>query len=196
MRPFLCLFPLLALLFTSCSGGELVGVHVTLQKDGSGLVTTRTLMEPTTTSATESRTQGVTWNGRASLFCAQGSFQQINDLKLGNGGVKFMAELGDARPNLRVFLQRGPTADWVKDLVPEQAARQKMAKVYDPTGRTKEIGDTVRVEISVPGEVFASGVRPSGRGIEAAHEGKRAYLLIPVRTALEAGEQLEWSVSW
>jgi len=97
---------------------------------------------------------------------------------------------------VRVFLQRGPDAEWIKALAPDQPARQAMAKVYDPTGRTKEIGDVVRVEVTVPGQVFASGVRPGGRGIEAAHEGKRAYLLIPVRTGLEAGEELEWSFSW
>lgn len=180
----------------SCSGGELVGVHVKLQKDGKGLVTVRTLMEPTTTGTAESRAQGVSWQSRAGLASAQGTFDQINDLKLGNGGIRFLAELGDDRPNLRVFLQRGPDAEWVTALVPDQATRQAMAKVYDPTGRTREIGDVLRIEVAVPGEVFASGVRPTGRGIEAAHEGKRAYLLVPVRTALEAGEELEWSFSW
>jgi hypothetical protein len=46
------------------------------------------------------------------------------------------------------------------------------------------------------GEVFGSDVRPTGRGIEAGNEGKRAYLLIPVRTGLEAGDDLEWTFSW
>lgn len=188
----------LVLLFglCACSGGELAGVHVKLQKDGKGVVTVRTLMEPATTGAAESRAQAVTWQSRAGLACAQGQFEQINDLKLGDGGIRFLAELGDDRPNLRVFLRRGPDAEWVTALVPDQDKRMAMAKVYDPTGRTREIGDVLRIEVSVPGEVFASGVRPSGRGIEAAHEGKRAYLLVPVRTALEAGEELEWSFSW
>lgn len=180
----------------SCSGGELAGVHVKLQPDGKGTVTVRTLMEPTSTGAAESRAQGVTWQSRAGLASAQGQFDQINDLKLGNGGIRFLAELGADRPNLRVFLQRGPEAEWVTALVPDQDKRIAMAKVYDPTGRTREIGDVLRIELSVPGEVFASGVRPTGRGVEAAHEGKRAYLLVPVRTALEAGEELEWSFSW
>lgn len=180
----------------ACSGGELVGIHVQLQKDGTGTVTVRTLMEPTTTGSAETRAQGVTWQRRAGLACAQGSFAQIDDLKLGDGSIRFVAELGDARPNMRVFLQRGPEAAWVKGLVPDQAARQAMAKVYDPTGRTREIGDVLRIEVAVPGPVFASGVRPTGRGVEAAHEGRRAYLLVPVRTALEAGDELEWSFSW
>jgi hypothetical protein len=180
----------------ACSGGELVGVHVSLQPDGSGLVTVRALAEPTAASGAESRAQGVTWKGRAGLACSQGSFVQIQDLQLGNGGIRFLAELSDQRPNLRVLLQRGPEAEWVKALVPDLAARQAMAKIYDPTGRTREVGDVLRIEVAVPGQVFASGVRPTGRGVEAAHEGKRAYLLLPVRTALETGDDFEWSFSW
>ena len=196
MRTLLLLASFLVLCLPSCSGGELVGVHVTLEKDGSGVVTVRGLFEPTTAGAAEAKAQAVTWKSRAGVACSQGTFTQINDLKLGNGGIRFVAELADDRPSVRVFLQRGPDAEWLEALVPDQAARQAMAKVYDPTGRTKEIGDVVRVEVTVPGQVFASGVRPGGRGIEAAHEGKRAYLLIPVRTGLEAGEELEWSFSW
>ena len=41
----------LALALCSCSGGELVGVHVLLQKDGSGHVTTRALVTPTASPA-------------------------------------------------------------------------------------------------------------------------------------------------
>ncbi|HZN41280.1 MAG TPA: hypothetical protein VFD82_20910 [Planctomycetota bacterium] len=196
MRNLSSLCALVALLFTSCAGNELVGVHISLQNDGSGLVTTRMLMEPQTTGSPEANAQGVTWKGRAGLVCAQGSFQQLRDLKLGGGSLHFVADLEGVNTSLRVFVKRDPNAQWVRDLVPEQTQRQAMARVYDPTGRTKEIGDVVRLEISVPGKVISSGVEPSGRGIESAHESKRAYLLIPVRAALEKGNDLVWSVSW
>ena len=195
MRALLLSLTFLALLLCSCSGGELVGIHVKLEKDGSGLVTTRALVEPAPGTA-EAQAQGVQWKGHAGLACAQGAFQHIKDLKLGDGGITFQAELGDARPSMRVDLQRGPAAAWVKALVPDLEKRRAMAKIYDPSGRTNEIGDTLRIEVAVPGEVFASGVRPAGRGVEAGHEGKRAFLLIPVRTALEADEPFEWSFSW
>lgn len=197
MRPLLALLSLATLALCSCSGAQLVGVHIDLRKDGTGLVTTRALMEPGP-GPVESKAQGVSWNAKhAGIACSQGSFPDIKALKLGDGSIRFDAELGDVRPNLRVFLKRGPDAEWVRELVPTLAEeRRAMAKLYDPTGRTNEIGDTLRIEVSVPGEVFASGVRPAGRGIEAAHEGKRAYLLVPVRTALDAGDELEWSFSW
>jgi hypothetical protein len=184
------------LLLSACSGGELVGVHITLAKDGSGTVTTRSLLEPTLPSPAQSRTQGVNWTASASLQCAQGRFQQLGDLKIGDGGLRFSPRLGDDQPHLRVYVQRGPAVEWVKALVPEQAARRAMAKVYDPTGRTDEIGDAIRLEISLPGEVVTSDVNPTGRGVEAAHERKRAYLVIPVKAALEAGEEMLWDISW
>jgi hypothetical protein len=59
-----------------------------------------------------------------------------------------------------------------------------------------EFGDVLRLVFSVPGVVFGSDVRPSGRGIVAGNVGKRAYLLIPVRTGLVAGDDLVWTFSW
>lgn len=184
------------LLLGACSSGELVGIHIQLAKDGSGTVTTRSLVEPTAQGPAEARTEGVAWSARASIQSAQGKFQQLNDLKIGAGGLRFSARLGDDQPHLRVYVQRGPTAEWVKALVPEAATRRAMAKVYDPTGRTEEIGDAVRIEIVAPSEVVASDVNPGGRGVEAAHERKRAYLIVPVKTAVEAGDELVWDVSW
>ena len=188
---------LLASLFlAACSGGELVGIHISLNKDGSGLVTTRSLVEPTAPGPAEARTQGVTWQSRASLVAVQGKFDKLGDLKFGGEGLRFSPRLGDDQPHLRIYLQRGPTAEWFKTLVPDQAQRRAMAKVYDPTGRTQEVGDTLRIEIAVPGEVVTSDVNPGGRGVEPAHERKRAFLLVPVKTLLEAADEMVWDISW
>ncbi len=191
------LFLLLTLLaLSACSGGELVGVYVNLAKDGSGKLTTRALVEPKADGAAEMRVGGVEWTGRAALVSRQGTFARINDVTLAGTGVRFSTPGSDDRPSLRVYVQRGPGAEWVRALVPEETARRAMARIYDPTGKTNEIGDTIRLEIAVPSDVVTSGVLPAGRGLEAAREGRRAYLLIPVRTALEAGEELVWDISW
>ena len=120
-------------------------------------MTTRSLVEPTTPGPAEARAQGVTWQARASLLAVQGKFAQLNDLKFGDGatasGLRFSARLGDDQPHLRVFVQRGAGAEWSKALAPDQGARRTMAGIYDPTGRTQEVGDTLRLEIVVPGEV-------------------------------------------
>jgi hypothetical protein len=183
-------------LLASCSGSELVGIHIELGKAGTCTVTTRSLVETTTAGPVENRTRGVQWSARAALVCSQGTCQDLGNLEFGSGGIRFAANLGDQQPHLRVFLKRGPGVDWLRALVPDDGARLPMAKVYDPTGKTKEIGDAVRLEITAPGEVVSSGVNPTGRGVEANLERKRAYLILPLRAITEPGDDLVWDVSW
>lgn len=192
-RPLL--LPLL-LLLPACSDPELVGIHVNLQRDGSGTVTTRALVATAAQSPAESKTQGITWSTRANLCCSQGTFRSLGEVKFGDGELRFVAATGDELPRLRVFVQRGPAAKWVQALVPDLEGRRAMAKVYDPSGKTKEIGDAIRIEIMVPGTVISSGVQPAGRGVDASHERNRAILVIPVATASEKGEELVFDLSW
>jgi len=93
-------------------------------------------------------------------------------------------------------LPRGNDATWLTALVPDGATRAKMAKVYDPTGHTREVGDVIRLEIELPGEAVASSVFPNARGVEAGRERRRAYVLLPARTMGEAGEEMVWDVTW
>lgn len=182
-------------LLVACSGGELVGIHLLLAKDGSGTVTTRSLVQPTAAGPSEAKVEGVSWTARASLVAVQGSFAQLGDVRVGKG-LRFTTRIGEDQPSLRVFVQRGPDAAWLSALVPDETARRAMAKVYDPTGKTREVGDTIRLEIEVPGEVIASAVQPGGRGVEADRERRRAFLLLPARTMAEAGDELVWDVTW
>jgi hypothetical protein len=192
-------YPLLLLLLTllmSCSGGELVGIYVEISPDGSGTFTTRALAATTEGNEAEAQTKGVTWNTRATLISSQGSFDQIGEVSLGGDELTFLPQLDGSRPGLRVRLARGADAKWIQALVPAKATRRALARAYDPSGRTKEIGDTLRIEISAPGEIITSGVLPTGRGVSAEREGKKAVLLLPVRTAIEDGEAFSWDLSW
>ncbi|MCB9876184.1 MAG: hypothetical protein H6835_01170 [Planctomycetes bacterium] len=180
----------------SCSGGELVGVHVRLAADGSGTLTTRALLDDQPAAPAEPRAAGVQWDLRASLVASQGTFTDIGQLKLGDGGVTFTPQLDGERPGLRVTLARGPKTPWIETLVPDQPTRRRLAKAYDPTGRTKEIADVLRIEVQAPGAVITSGVLPNGRGVTADREGDRAFLLLPLRTALEEGDPFVWDISW
>jgi hypothetical protein len=194
-NPFLLALPF-AVLFAACGDPELVGVHIALQKDGSGTLTTRSLVPATDAGPAEAATKGVTFEARANLCCSQGRFQHLADVRLADGEVHFALKAGDEMPGLRAFVKRGPDCKWVQALVPDLEARRAMAKVYDATGKTQEIGDAIRLEIAVPGLVVTSGVQPTGRGVEAAFERAKAYLVIPVRTAVERGDELIWDVSW
>ena len=196
MRTSSILSLLLVSLLCACSGGELVGVHVKLATDGTGTITTRALMPIATATETETQASGINWQVRAGLVSSQGRFDAISDVKLGANEVTFAPQLEGERPGLRVTLNRGPERKWVRSLAPAREQRKGMAKAYDPTGRTKQVGDVLRLEIEAPGNVITSGVLPSGRGVEADREGSRATLLLPVRTALEEGDSFVWDISW
>lgn len=190
----LCLLPAL-LAAASCSDAELVGVHIRLSADGSGVVTTRTLVQPTEPGPAETHSQGIVWQDRATLWFSQGTFQNVKNLKFGEircGGDP----QGSDRPGLRLFVPRGPDVAWVQALVPNAETRRKLAKVYDPSGKTTDLAGSVRIELQLPANVIAAGVQPSGRGIESDYERNRAWLSIPVQSALEKGDELVWDISW
>lgn len=188
---------LLALTFLfACSNGELAGVHINLAADGSGTITSRQLMPVAKATNAENRTKSVNWTIRAGLISSQGTFSEIGSVSLGDGEVTFSPQLDGDRPGLRVNIQRGPTAKWIETLVPDQKMRKLLAKAYDPAGRTDEIADVLRFEVAAPGNVITSGVLPTGRGVQADRDGKKATLLLPVRTAIEDGDAFIWDISW
>ena len=53
-----------------------------------------------------------------------------------------------------------------------------------------------RLEVRVPGEVIASGVLPTGRGVEADRDGRKAILLLPTRAVTDDGDDFVWDITW
>ncbi|MFK7741913.1 MAG: hypothetical protein AB8H80_16470 [Planctomycetota bacterium] len=180
----------------SCAGDELVGLHITLAEDGSGVLTTRALAELPDPTEVEKRTKGVDYKLRAAVVSSQGTFDDIGQVTLSDGEVEFAPQLNGDRTALRVTIARGPGTRWIEALVPDAAGRQRAAKAYDPSGRTSEIADVLRLEVVTPGAVVTSGVLPTGRGVQPDRDGKRAILLLPVKTALEEGDAFVWDVTW
>lgn len=185
---------LLFLLLTGCSGGEIVGLHIALQPDGSATVTARALVESPTPSPAEVLAKNVTWGKRAALVYTQGAVTKISEFTFGDESLQFVQRLDPTR--LTVRIQRGDSAGWVKALVPDRQRRRDLALVYDPLGKTKELGDTLRIEFVLPTKVNASDAQPAARGVSYGKEGNRAFLSIPVETALEKGEPLTWDITW
>lgn len=186
----------LALLWLSaCSDSELVGIHIALAKDGSGTITARALQATNVPGPAEARIDGAQWQIRASLVSSQGTFPSLGKVELGDREVRFLAS-NDDLPRLRVVLQRKKDLTWVQTLVPDEATRRTLAKVHDPHSKQKEIADAIRLEVEFPDQVVSSGIAPTGRGIEAAHERNRAYLVLPVASMLVDDDELVWDVSW
>ncbi len=196
LSPWLRLLALLSFLgWSACTGGELVGLHVVVQPDGSGTVTARALVESSTPSPAEVSGKGVAWGKRAALVYSQGAVAKLDEMSFGDDSLVVDTEGMDAA-KLTVRLKRSPAAGWVAALVPDQKRRRDLATVYDPLGKTKELGDTLRLELVLPGTVNGSSVLPTARGVEAGREGNRAFLTIPVETARENGDMLSWDITW
>jgi hypothetical protein len=190
LRAALWLLPCLA----ACSGNEIVGLHVRLHPDGSADVTARALVASPAPSPAETAAKGVTWNLRAALVHSQGAVAKLADLRLGDDALQFLPRMDANKVTVRIA--RSATAGWVAALAPDKRTRGELAGVYDPSRKTTEVGDTLRLEFELPGAAVSSSVLPSARGVEAGRDGKRAWLSIPVETAREAGETLTWDVTW
>lgn len=188
--------PLCLFLLTACADTELVGLHIHLSADGSGTLTARALQAASTPGPVEARTRGVQWQARANLSSSQGTFRSLADLAFGDAELRFVTTQDQDLPHLRVVLQRKRELLWVQSLVPDAETRRALARVHDPSGKTKEIATAIRIEIEFPDTVVASGVQPAGRGIEATHERTRAYLILPVASMLEPADDLVWDISW
>lgn len=197
----LCLVPA----FAACSGGELVGLHLTVRPDGSASLIARALVDSPSASPAELAGQGVTWQRRATLVYSQGTLAKVTELGFGDDSLRIRERI-DAN-KLTVHIKPGPTAAWVNALVPSQEKRREFATIYDPRTpdakidptrpqRPKELGDTLRLEIVLPNKVNSSAVLPTARGVEVGREGNRAYLTIPVETAREKGDELQWDITW
>jgi len=194
----------LLLCLCACSSGELVGLHVALQADGTATITARALVESPTPSPAEVVGKGVTWNRRAALVYSQGSVANLKDLSFGDDSLVVRERL-DAQ-KLTVMVRPGPTAAWVNCLVPEKSRQQELTTLYDPNDRPKTaggarerpkaLGDMLRLEFVLPADVTGSSVLRTARGVEAGKERNRAYLLIPADTAREKGEAIEWTITW
>jgi hypothetical protein len=191
--------PLLALSFLSlaaCSGGELVGVHIALQKDGTAVVTTRALVDGPAPSPAEGATKGAAFGSRGALVYSQGTVKDLGQLQFGDESLKLLPRLDGEPKSLRVILQRGPTAGWVKALTPAAPTRQNLAAVYDPSGKTREIADVLRLDVAGLTDVVSSNVLPAARGVAADHESNQAFLVVPANTATTAGPDLVWDITW
>lgn len=188
-------FLLLALLaLAGCTGNELVGLHLQLHPDGGASLTARALVASPAPSPAETAGEGVAWGRRAAIVHSQGSVQRLAELRFGDDALQFVPRMDAAKVTVRIA--RSPTAGWVAALVPNKAARRELALVHDPNGKTREIGDVLRIELVLPGTVNSSSVLPAARGVEVGREANRAWLTIPVETARDNGEPLAWDVTW
>jgi hypothetical protein len=186
----------LALVLTACDESDVVAVRIHVRPDLSGTITTSALLRPPEGAHTPLETKGVGWKNVVDLRAASGEFARLSEVGIsdatlsageGEGGLCF----------LRLSLPRGPEVHWARELVPLDAGERKSATAaFDPAGQAEEVGSTVKFEFTLPSDSIANGVVPRPRGTKVKSEGKVATLIVPVETALAAGEPIVWHVTW
>lgn len=190
----LTLFPLV--LLTGCDETDAAAVRLKLGSDLSGTLTTSALEVPAAGGAVGERTQGIQWNSRVSMVCNAGSFAKLADVKLFD--VTLAGQVNaDGLSYLHITLPRGENAAWARALVPLNAEeRARSAQAFDPSGKSDQVGATVKFEVSLPSNVIGNGLQGRTRGVKVSAENEVATLVVPLETALTAGESLVWHVTW
>src|SRR5438477_28887 len=75
-------------------------------------------------------------------------------------------------------------------------ARLKAAGALDPSGKSKDVGVSLKIEIELSGTVIGNGVQGKVRGTKYSNEGSTATLIVPVQGARGASEALVWHLTW
>lgn len=184
------------LLLSACDETDVVAIRIRLRDDFSGRVTTSNVALMPVDSPLQQATQGVEWQSRAEILCGAGQFTALSAVKLADIGLN-AADGGDGLAFVRVSLPRGEQASWHKLMVPlSDAERTSSAAAIDPSGRTKNVASTIKVEIELPSAVVGNGLTGRAHGIKVKAEGSTATLVIPLEVAQSAGDPVVWHLTW
>lgn len=185
-----------AFLLPGCDETDAAALRLSVDDDLSGTITASALELPATGGRAVEATQGAEWDARVGVVSNHGTFAELGRLVIADivctGG---MDPSGMGRASLT--LPRGETAQWPRVLVPMNAEeRAKAAKAFDPSGKTAQVGATLKLEITLPANVLGNALSGKSRGVRVSAEGEVATLLVPIETALSAGDPLIWHLTW
>lgn len=190
-------FVLLApLMLGACDESDAVSVHLRLRDDFSGTITASGLVGPAGPGRVESASSGANFEDRVEVAAASGRFAALNGLKVGD--IAFAAgEAGEGFRFIKVTVPQGAPSQWPNLFVPlDEQARLKAAGALDPSGKSKDVGTSLKIEIELPGAVIGDGVVGKVRGTKSSHEGSIATLIVPLQAARAATEPLVWHLTW
>jgi hypothetical protein len=195
-RTTLAILAAATLFLSGCDETDAVAVRVRVENDLTGSLTTSALELPAATGAVGQSAAGVQWSSRVAVVCNAGTFGALSDVKLGD-----LAFAGGTNPSGLCFasltVPRGPAAAWAKTLVPLSSEdRSHAARALDPTGKQSQVGATIKFEFTLPANVIGNGLQGKTRGVKVSSDGNVATLVVPLDTALSAGEPFVWHLTW
>lgn len=162
-----------------------------LAADGAGSVTCRSLAVVEEPGPMEAGSEGVEWHDRARLAASRGEFKKIETLRLADLEWTRSGERG-----LRLRLPMGPAARWHALLAPAPERRERVATAIEPARPNSGVGEAIRFEVELPGEVTAVGHAPAIRLVRSDKDGRKAILSVPVAAARTEGPALVFDVAW
>lgn len=188
-------FGLLATLaLAGCGEEDATSVRITLNAQGGGTVLTSAIAQPTTPGPLEAASSGATFTHRGAVNVAKGEFADVSGLKIAD--LTFALDRGSAN-TLVVTLPRGSAAQWPALLsIPDGEARKRATAALDSANAASRLGQTAKLEITLPTDVVASGFQGKARGAASSHAENVATLLVPMDVAFESGEPIRWFITW
>jgi len=191
----LCL-PILLAFAAGCDETDAVAVRLTVAEDFSGTVRTSSLALPREPGLLEQSVSGAQWDSSVEVVCAAGRFAALADLALADIVIR-----GGTTPEglsfVRIELPRGEGARWPRAFVPLTVEeRRRAVAALDPSGRAKEVGATVKLEVELPSDAVGNGLTGRARGTRTKSEGTLATLTVPLDVATTAGDPIVWHLTW
>jgi hypothetical protein len=186
----------LVLLLLGCDENDAVSIRIRLKDDGTGTMTTSGISVPVEATRVEGKTQGVTYDKRVQVSGATGKFTAMNGVSVadvvfsageGEGGFRFV----------KVTVPQGAAALWPDAFVPlDERTRLDAAGALDPSGKSKDVGANLKIEIELPAPVVGNGATGKVRGTKNTVEGSTATLVVPIQGSRQATEPLVWHLTW
>ncbi len=180
----------------ACDEDDAVSIRIRLRDDGSGTLTTSGLIVPTDATRVEGASKGLQVDKRVQVSAAMGRFTALTGVSVAD--ITFAAGEGDGGFRfLKVTVPQGQAAAWPDAFVPfDERARLDAAAALDPSGKSKDVGATLKIEIEMPSIVIDNGATGKVRGTKNSDEGTTATLVVPIQSARAATEPLVWHLTW
>lgn len=184
------------LLLAACDENDAVSVKVRLKDDGTGTFTVSGMILPTDPSRVEGATAGVGFDKRVVLSAATGRFTTLTGVTVSDIG--FVAGEGEGGFRfVKITVPQGTASQWPGVFVPfDERARLDAAGALDPSGKAKDVGQNLKIEVELPAPAVGNGVTGKVRGTKASIEGTTATLVVPIQASRGAGEPLVWHLTW
>ena len=196
MRRLSNLLPLALVLLAGCDETDVVALRLSVAEDLSGTVRTSALSRPPEPGPVTHAIEGVEWDSEVEVVAAAGRFSALDGLRIADISIKAGAS-DDGLSYLRISLPRGENVRWARTFVPLSVdERQRAAVAIDPSGKSKDVGSTIKLEVELPREVVGNGLSGRTRGTRNKTEGEVATLVVPIDIALSAGDPIVWHLTW